>query len=261
MVEEGLTDAEASRRFWIVDKDGLLHAGRKDLTPEQAVYARNEGEVPGDGGLQAVIDCAGATMLVGLSTATGAFNEPLVRSMAAQTARPIILPLSNPTARAEAKAADLIRWTDGAAIVATGSPFAPVEHNSRHYVISQCNNLYVFPAIGLAVMAAGASRVTDRVMIAASRALALQSPAWTGGPEAPLLPQFRDVRRVAREIAVAVGLEAQRAGVAPAMDESVLRERVAARQWFPEYAIPSWSSSDATDPLDAPASAATADLS
>jgi malate dehydrogenase (oxaloacetate-decarboxylating) len=149
--------------------------------------------------------------------------------------------LSNPTARAEAKPEDLIRWTDGKAIVATGSPFAPVEYGGRRMVISQCNNLYVFPAIGLAVMASRATRVTDSMMIAAARALAEHSPLLLRGgddPDGRLLPAFRDVRRVAREIAVAVALEAQRAGVAPAASsEDEIRERVAANQWMPQYEI------------------------
>lgn len=253
MVEEGLTPDEALRRFWIVDKDGLLHAGRRaELTAEQAVYARDD--VSEALGLEATVELSRASILVGLSTATGAFTEGVVRKMAAYHARPIIFPLSNPTARAEAKPEDLIRWSDGAAIVATGSPFAPVEYGGRRMVISQCNNLYVFPAIGLAVIASRATRVTDSMMIAAARALAEHSPLLRGDddPDGRLLPAFREVRRVAREIAVAVALEAQRAGVAPATSsEAEIRERVAANQWTPQYAISSVSSATATDDDDA----------
>ena len=126
MEAEGLTRAEAVSRFFVVDKDGLLHAGRTDLTREQRLYAQPAGRIAGGGlGLADVIGSANATILIGLSTACGAFTENIVREMARKTERPVIFPLSNPTERCEAKAEDLIRWTDGRALVATGSPFAP----------------------------------------------------------------------------------------------------------------------------------------
>ena len=164
----------------------------------------------------------------------GAFTEAIVREMARKVQRPIIFPLSNPTAKSEAKAEDLIRWTDGRALVATGSPFAPVSYAGQTIPIAQCNNVFIFPAMGLGVVAAGTRRVTDSMMLAAARTLAANSPALKD-PSASLLPPLTDIRRVAAEIAVAVGMEAQNEGLAPRMTEEKLRQRVVAAQWTPAY--------------------------
>ena len=218
LVQDGLSEAEARGRFWLVDKDGLLHAGRTDLTPEQRVYAQPDDRVAGwprtshgTIGLADVIGRVEATILIGLSTVGGAFTEAIVREMARKVERPVIFPLSNPTARSEASPEDLIRWTDGRALVATGSPYPPVQYEGRTIPIAQCNNVFIFPAVGLGVVASGARRVTDGMMLAAARALGEHSPARTD-PSGSLLPALRDVRGVARAIATAVGLEAQRAG-------------------------------------------------
>ena len=241
IVQDGLSEAEARARFWLVDKDGLLHAGRTDLTPEQRVYAQPAERVAdwprtshGAIGLADVIGQVEATILIGLSTVGGAFTEPIVREMARKVERPVIFPLSNPTTRSEASPEDLIRWTDGRALVATGSPYPPVQYEGRTIPIAQCNNVFIFPAVGLGVVASGARRVTDGMMLAAARALGEHSPARTD-PSGSLLPALRDVRGVARAIATAVGLEAQRAGVAPTTSPEELRDRVAAAQWTPEY--------------------------
>jgi malate dehydrogenase (oxaloacetate-decarboxylating) len=245
MVEDGLSEAEARARFWLVDKGGLLHAGRADLTTEQRVYAQPAERVHafartshGAIGLEDVIRSVDASVLIGLSTVSGAFTESIVREMARKVKRPVIFPLSNPTARSEAMPADLIRWTDGRALVATGSPFAPVDHEGQLIPIAQCNNVFIFPAIGLALVASRARRVTDGMMLAAARALGDCSPARKT-PSASLLPALRDVRAVARAIATAVGIEAQRAGVAPRTSPEELRDRVAAAQWVPAYSGPS----------------------
>lgn len=238
MRDEGLSDEEARRRFWIVDKDGLLHSGRSELTPEQQVYAqpreRLEKWQRPQVGLADLIQLIDATVLIGLSTATGAFTEPIVREMARKTPRPIIFPLSNPTAKSEATADDLIRWTEGRALVATGSPFAPVSYSGRNIPIAQCNNVYIFPAIGLGLAASGARRVTDAMILAAARALAEKSPALTDA-SAALLPALGELRQVAAHIATAVALAAQRGGVAPRTGEDELRKRVVATQWAPGY--------------------------
>jgi malate dehydrogenase (oxaloacetate-decarboxylating) len=241
MAEGGLSDQEARERFWIVDKDGLLHAGRKDLTPEMVVYAQPEERVSGwprtaNGhiGLADVIGKIEATILIGLSTVGGAFSETIVREVERKVRRPIIFPLSNPTTKSEAKADDLIRWTDGRALIATGSPFAPVSYGGRRIPIAQCNNIHIFPAIGLGVVASGARRVTDAMILTAARALAENSPALHDA-SASLLPTLADLRQVAAHIATAVGLEAQRAGVAPKTTEEELRQRVMATQWTPTY--------------------------
>jgi malate dehydrogenase (oxaloacetate-decarboxylating) len=241
LVQDGLSEAEARGRFWMVDKDGLLHVGRTDLTPEQRVYAQPVERVAnwprtfhGSIGLADVVAQIEATILIGLSTVAGAFTEPIVREMARKVERPVIFPLSNPTARSEARPEDLIRWTGGRALVATGSPYPPVRHEGRTIPIAQCNNVFIFPAVGLGVVASRARRVTDGMMLAAARALGEHSPAQTD-PSGSLLPALRDVRGVARAIATAVGLEAQRAGVAPETSPDELRARVAAAQWTPEY--------------------------
>jgi malate dehydrogenase (oxaloacetate-decarboxylating) len=241
MISEGLSEEEARSRFWLVDKDGLLHSGRKDLSSEQRIYAQPEANVAGwprssNGqiGLADVIGKLNATILIGLSTVRGAFSEPIVREMARKVERPIILPLSNPTANSEATAEDLIRWTEGRALVGSGSPFPPVNYNDRKITIAQCNNVHIFPAMGLAVVASGARRVTDGMMQAAARALAANSPALKD-PSASLLSPLKDSRRVARDIAFAVGVQAQKDGVAPKLTEDELRRRVSETQWMPAY--------------------------
>jgi malate dehydrogenase (oxaloacetate-decarboxylating) len=154
--------------------------------------------------------------------------------MAGKVQRPIIFPLSNPTDKSEATAEDLIRWTEGRALVASGSPFAPVSYGGRKITIAQCNNIYIFPAMGLALVASGARRVSDAMMLAAARTLGGNSPSLKD-PTASLLPPLTDVRRVAAEIAVAVGLEAQKDHLAPQLSESELRRKVKDAQWTPAY--------------------------
>ena len=241
MEEEGLSRQEARCRFWIVDQYGLLHSGRKDLTPEQAVYARPIESVAGwprtskgKIGLADVIRNITATILIGLSTVGGAFSETIVREMARKVQRPIIFPLSNPTDKSEAEPEDLVRWTDGRALIATGSPFVAVHYAGKNIRIAQCNNVFIFPAMGLGVVASGARRITDAMMLAAARALAANSPAL-GDSSAPLLPPLSDIRRVAAEIAIAVGIEAQKESVAPKVSEEELRRRVETTQWTPSY--------------------------
>jgi malate dehydrogenase (oxaloacetate-decarboxylating) len=249
LVAEGLSEEEARARFWMVDRDGLLHSGRADLTPEQRIYAQPLSRVsfwPRTGvanfGLADVIRHVRATILIGLSTIGSAFTEAIVREMASKVDRPIIFPLSNPTQHSEADPADLFRWTNGRALIATGSPFPPVQFEGRSVPISQCNNVYIFPAVGLAVVASrissatsGAPRITDAMMIAAARSLAEHSPALKD-PSAPLLPALKDLRSLAVEIAFAVAQEAARSGLAAAFDSSTsLRWRILASQWSPAY--------------------------
>jgi len=241
MTSEGLSEEDARSRFWVVDKDGLLHSGRKDLSAEQRVYARPEADVAGwprtsngNIGLADVITRIKATALIGFSTVFGAFSEPIVREMARKVERPIIFPLSNPTLKSEATPDDLIQWTDGRALVASGSPFEPVSYNGRKITIAQCNNVHIFPAMGLGIVASGTRRVTDGMMQAAARALAANSPALKD-PSASLLSSLKDSRRVARDIAVAVGLQAQKDGVAPKLTEDELQRRVLETQWTPAY--------------------------
>lgn len=238
LVEEGLSEQQAADRFWFVDIDGLLVSSRTDLTREQRVYARDDAEVRQWGGsdLARVVDEVKPTVLIGLSTAHGAFTEEIVRTMADACDRPVILPLSNPTSNAEAEPADLARWTDGRALIAAGSPFPPLKVDGREVPVAQANNVYVFPAVGLAVAACRASRVTDRMMVAAARAVGeCAVRAGTDGAT-PLLPPLAGMREAAREIALAVAEAAVEDGVAPRATEAELRDAISATQWTPRYA-------------------------
>ncbi len=241
MMVEGLTDEEARQHFWIVKSDGLLHSDHPGLSAEQMAYARSPAELAdwprderGHIGLAQVIARIRANVLIGLSTVGGAFREPIVREMAGKVARPIIFPLSNPTSKSEATAEDLIAWTGGRALVAAGSPFPPVVFGDQTIPIAQCNNICIFPALGLGVVAAKARRITDGMILAAARTLAEHSPAITG-LSGRLLPPVEDLRRVAVEIAIAVGLEAQKAGGAPPTSPEALRQHVTDTQWSPAY--------------------------
>lgn len=241
MVEDGLTEAQARSRFWIINRGGVLHTGRTDLSDEQRAFAQPAERLAGMPrsaagivGLAEAVAATSPTILIGLSTLTNAFTEPLIREMARKTPRPIIFPLSNPTSKAEAVPADLMKWTDGRALIATGSPFPPVSDGVRTVPIAQCNNVYIFPAVGLALAAGGARRVSDAMLLAAARALAEKSPALSDR-NGSLLPSLRDLRAVARHIALAVAKQAQREGAAPPMEHDELTRRIAESQWIPTY--------------------------
>ncbi|MEU3794239.1 NAD-dependent malic enzyme [Streptomyces fructofermentans] len=242
LVADGVGEADAPGRFWFVDVDGLLTADRTGLSPEQRVYARGDaaglrGAGGGAPGLADVVREVRPTALIGLSTARGAFTEDIVRGMAAHCDRPVIFPLSNPTSRSEADPADLARWTDGRALVASGSPYPPLLVGGRSVPVAQANNVYVFPAIGLAVTAARATRVTDGMMVAAGRAVGRFAAAHTSGDGGPalLLPPLARMREAAREVALAAALAAVDEGVAPVADEAALRAAIESAQWEPAY--------------------------
>ncbi len=236
MVAQGLSDAEAAERIWVVDIDGLLTDDRTGLSAGQRRFAQPARRVRdwSGTGLADVVHHVDAGVLLGLSTAAGAFTEDIVRELAAKTDRPIIFPLSNPTSRAEAHPRELDEWTGGRALVATGSPFAPVERHGRKRRIAQCNNVYIFPAIGLAVTAVGATRVTDAMMRVAAKTLGEASPALAD-PDEPLLPAWEDVPEVAIRIATAVAVQAVADGVAPERSEDEVAKVVRAARWTPEY--------------------------
>ena len=241
MVGDGLTDAEARGRFYIVDLAGLLTEDRSDLTPEQRAYAQPREAIAGwsvsGGGAPTLADVIGnvpATILIGLSTAAGAFTESIVRMMASKAARPIIFPLSNPTSRSEADPADLVSWTEGRVLTATGSPYPNVTVGGRQVEVAQSNNVFIFPGIGLGVVASGAIRVTDNMMQAAATALGEMSPALAD-PLGSLLPPVSELRSVAAHVALAVALAAVADGTAPTAGEAELRQRVRETQWVPHY--------------------------
>jgi malate dehydrogenase (oxaloacetate-decarboxylating) len=239
MMAQGLSEADAAARIWVVDIQGLLTDDRTDLSAEQRKFAQPVNRVAdwglsGPAQLADVVHHVDVGVLLGLSTAAGAFTEEIVRELAAKTERPIIFPLSNPTSRAEAHPAELDAWTDGRALIATGSPFAPLHRDGVERPIAQCNNVYIFPAMGLAVTAAQATRVTDEMMRVAAATLGDASPALVD-PNQPLLPAWTDVPDVAVRIARAVGLQAVADGVAPERSAEQLSERIAQVRWTPEY--------------------------
>jgi malate dehydrogenase (oxaloacetate-decarboxylating) len=239
MVTEGLSAQEASARIWVVDIVGLLTDDRTDLSVGQRKFAQPAGTVAdwglsGPAQLADVVHNVEVGVLLGLSTAAGAFTEEIVRELAGKTERPIIFPLSNPTSRAEAHPAELDAWTDGRALVATGSPFAPLHRDGVERPIAQCNNAYIFPAMGLAVTAAQATRVTDEMMRSAAAALGDASPALAD-PTGPLLPAWSDIPEIAVRIAHAVSVQAVADGVAPKRSPEELAARIVDVRWTPAY--------------------------
>jgi malate dehydrogenase (oxaloacetate-decarboxylating) len=239
MVNEGLSEHAAKERIWVVDVVGLLTDDRTDLSAAQRDFAQPADRVAGWGlsgpaQLSDVVHQVDVGVLLGLSTAAGAFTEAIVRELAAKTQRPIIFPLSNPTSKAEAHPAELDSWTDGRALIATGSPFAPLLRSGVERPVAQCNNVYIFPAMGLAVTAAQATRVTDEMMRVAAATLGDASPALAD-PDGPLLPAWSDVPDVAVRIAHAVAAQAVADGVAPKRSDEELTERIAQVRWTPDY--------------------------
>ena len=236
MTAEGVPEAEARRRFWAIDRYGLLTRDMTGLSGMQRRYARDPAEMGGaaDGiGLAEVVAAVHPTVLIGTSGRTGAFTEAVVRDMAAHAERPVILPMSNPTALSEAVPADLIQWTGGRALVAAGSPFGAVQHNGVRYEIAQANNALVFPGLGLGVIAARAQRVTDGMLLAAAHAVAAMVDTST--PGAPLLPRVTDLRETSVAVATAVARAAEAEGLASAPLEADLPAQVRALMWEPQY--------------------------
>ena len=239
MKAEGLTDAEARGRVFMVDRFGLI----TDKIPNQLDFQRKlsqpverikEWPVGDNISLLEVMEHGRPDILIGVSGQPGLFTEEVVKTMHKHCARPIIFPLSNPTSRVEATPADLIRWTDGQVLVATGSPFAPVEYKGKRYVIAQCNNSFIFPGIGLGVIASGANRVTDAMLMSASRALADCSPL-VKGEEGSLLPDLADIHQVSRYIAKMVAKTAMLQGKAVQTPDDVIDQAIEANFWRPEY--------------------------
>jgi malate dehydrogenase (oxaloacetate-decarboxylating) len=180
-----------------------------------------------------VVRNAKPSVLIGVTGVPGLFTEEVVRAMAAGNETPVILPLSNPTSRAEATAADVLAWTEGRALVATGSPFDPVTVGGVTHTVAQSNNSYIFPGVGLGVLASGARRVSDEMFMAAARALADAVGAHQPGDS--LLPPLVEIRSVSRAIAIAVGTQAQRQGLAPTAAPADLEAAVERTMWQPEY--------------------------
>jgi len=238
MVHEGLTRDEARERFWGLGSRGLLHTGSR-MRSFQEPYARQENELtdwvltsPGRYDLSDVVRNVQPTILIGTSAQPDAFDEALVTQMAAHCDRPVIMPLSNPTSLSEAVPEDLLRWTDGRAMIATGSPFAPVTYRGVTHQIAQANNALLFPGIGLGTVAVRASRVTDGMIAAASEAVASMARAGRAG--APVLPSMSQLRAVSAAVAVRVAQAAVDEGVATVQLEDPLHD-IYAQMWDPQY--------------------------
>lgn len=240
MVEDGLSEQQARSQVFMVDRFGLITENMPTLRSFQRALAQKADRVTGWGnseGLISLLDVvklAKPSILIGVSGQAGLFNEAIIKALHANCSNPIVLPLSNPTSHVEALPADIIRWTEGQALIATGSPFAPVNYHGKIHNISQCNNAYIFPGIGLGVIAVGANRVTNRMMIASSAALADCSPKLND-PEADLLPSLDELQAVSKKIAFRVAKAAIEDGVAAVISDEVLMQRIEANFWQPEY--------------------------
>ena len=231
MVQAGDTEQDAKRNLWLVDSKGLVHEGRSNLESSKQKYARPATSI----GLNFVdvVNNVRPTILIGTSGQQGAFSEDIVREMARHVARPVIFPLSNPTSKSEATPSDLLNWTGGRALIATGSPFPAVTHNGRLIKIGQCNNAFIFPGVGLGVIAARARRVTDGMFSAAARVLSEFSPALSD-PDGPLFPPLEVVQQVSYRVALAVGTEAVRSGLTSLSLDS-LERAITDKMWSPQY--------------------------
>ncbi|PFV74788.1 NAD-dependent malic enzyme [Bacillus sp. AFS059628] len=239
MVRVGVSEEESYKRFWCIDRNGLVTDNMEDLLDFQMPYARKALEVSewkqnGVIGLAEVVKHVKPTILIGTSTVAGAFKEEIVKEMASHVERPIILPMSNPTPLAEAKPADLIEWTEGRALVATGSPFEPVTYNGVTYVIGQSNNALIFPGLGLGTIVVRASIMTDGMFAAAAEAVA--SMVDTSQPGAPILPEVEELRNISEMVAIEVAKVAVAEGVAREnLSDNDIKIAVKEAIWEPEY--------------------------
>lgn len=244
MVALGLTEEQAKSRIFMVNQDGLLLEDSEDLLDFQLSLRHKNMVVDGwefkDTGkykgisLFDVVANAKPTILIGVSGVPGLFSKDVIEAMYAHCTKPIVLPLSNPTSRVEGQPVDILRWTRGDAIVATGSPFDAVDMGSVHHEIAQCNNSYIFPGVGLGVIASRASRISDGMMMASSLALAECSPLATTG-EGALLPSLSDIRKVSKYIAKAVYRQAIEDGYAVNVAEDVIEQKIDSNFWEPQY--------------------------
>ena len=235
MVSEGLSEEEAYKRFFMVDKQGLLFDDMDDLTPEQKPFAKKRADFSNADKLTdllEVVKTVKPTILVGTSTQPNTFTKEIVEAMCENTERPMIFPLSNPTKLAEASAKDLIEWSDGKAFVATGIPADTVSYKGVDYVIGQANNALIYPGLGLGMLASEASLLTDEMIGAAAHSLSgIVNP---GQPGAPVLPPFKYVADVSIKVAEAVAKKAQEQGLARA-EETDMAKAVRDLKWYPEY--------------------------
>ena len=235
MVSEGLSEEEAYNHFFMMDKQGLLFDDMEDLTPAQKPFAKKRADFANAGDmtdLANVIKTVKATILVGTSTDAGAFTKEVVKAMCANTERPVIFPISNPTKKLEATAEQVITWSDGKAFVATGIPSGTVSYKGVDYQIGQANNALIYPGLGLGMLASEASLLTDEMIGAAAHSLSgLVDPGAAG---APVLPPFEYVADVSIKVAEAVAKKAQEQGLAQAQEKDMVKA-VSEMKWYPKY--------------------------
>jgi malate dehydrogenase (oxaloacetate-decarboxylating) len=243
MVEAGVAERDARSRFYLVDRGGLLTEDMAGLQPFQAPFVQSRDRIaawklasPDRIDLTDVVANAHPTVLIGTSGQAHAFSEPMVRAMAAHAQRPVIFPLSNPTERSEATPEDLLAWTQGRAVIGTGSPFPPTMRDGRPLRIDQTNNAYVYPGVGLGAIAAKARRISDGMFLAAARTIAELSPAKRD-PRANLLPPLAELRQVSLQVATAVAKQAEREALAPSLPDADLATAVRSKMWEPLYAM------------------------
>jgi malate dehydrogenase (oxaloacetate-decarboxylating) len=240
MIDHGLSKEEALRKIFLIDVNGLIHFNSSGVYESQKAYVktreelaswkvRNFEHIP----LQEVVANAHPTILVGVSAQGGAFTREVIEEMGRHTKRPIVFPLSNPTSKSEATPQELLEWTEGRAIVATGSPFQPVQYKGETFTLSQCNNVFIFPGVGLGALASEATQVTEGMFLAAAEELAERSPA-TRSASHSLFPPIEEVRELSRHIALAVGKRAIHEGVST-LASSELKKRIEGRMWEPRY--------------------------
>ena len=241
MVEDGLSEAEARKRFFLVDQEGLLVEGMNNIGLSNGIFCGSRRNSPNWKlpnakriGLAEVVDNARPTVLIGCSGQSGTFTRDIVTAMAVHAKRPVIFPLSNPTLLSEATPLDLLAWTDGRAVIGTGSPFPPVMREGKPFRIDQTNNAYVYPGIGLGALAVQARHISDGMFMAAAYSLAAVSPARRD-PRANLLPPLGDLRAISLGVARAVAKQAQTEGLAAPCDEVTLELRLRAKIWNPVY--------------------------
>jgi malate dehydrogenase (oxaloacetate-decarboxylating) len=240
MMFEGLDEANARARVFMIDRFGLLTQGMEDMRDFQSKLAQAVSNISswtysGDyASLLDVVNCAKPDILIGVSGQPGLFTEQVITTMAEHCETPIIFPLSNPSRQVEARPEQVIQWTKGKVVIATGSPFEPVIYEDKVFPIAQCNNSYIFPGIGLGVIASKARLISDEMIMAASNALALESPL-AKGESANLLPRLTEISSLSRKIAIAVAKVAMEQGHALALEDDVLEQRIDGNVWKPEY--------------------------
>lgn len=242
MVSEGIDDGTARGQVFMVDRFGLLTEGMEDLRDFQQALVQTKAAISdwsysGDyASLRDVMNCAKPDILIGVSGVAGLFTEAVIKAMKKHCALPIIMPLSNPIKQIEARPEKIIEWTDGEVIIATGSPFKPIEYKGKNYPVAQCNNSYIFPGIGLGVLACKARRISDEMLRVASETLAAASPLANTG-EGGILPPLTQLSELSKEIAFAVAKMAMAQGHALEMDDERLLRKINSNFWKPEYRL------------------------